>query len=71
MLLGKFTAVIFSSTSGAAVTLLWLLINITHAPSCHFISLHRSKGKAAARRMEGRLQPDFLDTGGLGVHRNG
>lgn len=33
MLFGKFTAVIFSCTSGAAVTLLWLLINITHTPN--------------------------------------
>lgn len=62
MLLGKFTAVIFSSTlgaEGAAVTLLWLLINITHASSPTLHLPHRGRGKATAGRLEGRLQAEL------------
>lgn len=73
-MLGKFTAVIFSSTlgtEGAAVSLLWLLINITHAPSLTPHSPHRGWGEATAGRVRGRLQPELPRHWGVGVHRNG
>lgn len=56
--MGKFTAVIFSSTLGAeeaAETLLWLLINIISAPSLMLCLPHRGRSEASAGRMEGRL----------------
>lgn len=60
--MGKFTAVIFSSPSGAegaAVTLLWLLINITHVLRLTLYFPYRGRGEATAGTMEHRLQPEL------------
>ena len=53
---------IFSSAlgaEGAAVALLWPVINITHASILTLHLPHRGRGKATAGRLEGRLQAEL------------
>lgn len=72
--MGKFTAVIFSSTlgaEGAAETLLWLLINITRAPRLMLHLPHRGRGRLVRGEWRADFSQNFPDTRRVSVHRNG